>query len=200
MKALDPDLESRLKFILEADKMKSIYRQTPLTDCSRRETDAEHSWHVALMAVLLADSASAEPLDILRVVKMLLIHDMVEIDAGDTFFYDKDAYRDKREREERAARRIFGLLPEPAASELRALWEEFEQRQTPEARYAAAMDRLQPMLINYATKGISWREHDVALPTVLERTKHMAEGAPSLWEYARALLNDAAKRGYLKPD
>lgn len=199
MKAFDSDLTKRIKFINEIDRMKSIYRQTPLHDGSRRETDAEHCWHVALMAVLLADM-SAEKLDLLKVVKMLLIHDIVEIDAGDTFFYDDAGAKDKREREARAAGRLFGILPEALGQELKGLWEEFEKRATPEAKFAAAMDRLQPMLSNYATKGLSWREHGVTLSTVLARTRHICEGSPALWEYAEALLLDAAERGYLPKD
>jgi len=197
VKAFDSDLAKRLAFINEVDKMKSVYRQTPLHDGSRKETDAEHCWHVALMAVLLADMSAEKDLDLLRVVKMLLVHDIVEIDAGDTFFYDDAHAQDKREREDRAAGRLFGMLPEAAGRELRSLWEEFEQRATPEAKFAAAMDRLQPMLSNYATGGVSWREHGVTLPTVLARTRHICEGSPALWEYAKALLFDAADRGYL---
>ncbi len=191
-------LAAQLDFILETGKLKRVLRRSYIRDGSRRENDAEHSWHLALMAAVLAEHA-AEPVDLGRVIRMLLIHDLVEIDAGDTFMYDADAHADKTEREERAADRIFALLPDGQAERFRALWDEFEARQTPEARFAAAIDRLQPQLLNYQTQGRLWREHGVTVDQVVARNQHMAEGAPALWDTARRLLDDAVAKGYLAP-
>jgi putative hydrolase of HD superfamily len=151
-------LEQQLGFILEVDKLKSVLRQTRLVDGSRRENDAEHSWEVAMMAVVLAEHAGA-PIDLARVVRMLLIHDIVEIDAGDTFIYDEGARKTQVEREEQAAERLFGLLPDDQAVELRELWAEFEDLKTAESRFATAMDRLQPLLHNYHSGGAIWSKH-----------------------------------------
>nr|MCU0793928.1 HD domain-containing protein [Opitutaceae bacterium] len=159
---------------------------------------AEHSWHLCLMVLVLAEHANT-PVDPLRVLRMLLIHDLVEIDAGDTYAYDTARMADQHEREARAADRIFGLLPADQGRELRAAWDEFEARETPEARFAAAVDRLQPVLLNILTDGVKWREHGVTLPKVLARNQHAAEGARLLWEHALALLNDAVARGVLSP-
>ena len=191
-------LAEQIQFLLEIDKLKSVARQSYLLDGSRHENDAEHSWHLAVMAVLLAEHA-AEPVDLGRVMKMVLIHDLVEIDAGDTFAYDEEGHADKPEREQRAADRIFALLPDGQARELRALWDEFEARQTPDSRFAAALDRLQPQLCNYHTQGRTWREHGVTADRVLERNCHMGEGAPALWEYAQQLIQDAVAKGCLAP-
>ena len=154
-------LDQQLSFILEIDKLKTILRQTLLTDSSRRENSAEHSWHLAIMSVLLAEYAT-EPVDMLRVIKMLLVHDLIEIDAGDTFAYDVAGNVGRAEREEHGAERIFGLLPEEQGRELRALWEEFDAFKTPESKYANALDRLQPLLHNARTEGGTWRIHSVA--------------------------------------
>ncbi|MBM3496052.1 MAG: HD domain-containing protein [Armatimonadetes bacterium] len=167
-------------------------------DGSRKENDAEHSWHIALMAVVLQEHAPPA-LDVLRTVTMLLAHDLVEIDCGDTFCYDTAGMVGKHERESAAAERIFGMLPPDQASEMRALWDEFEARETPEARYANALDRLQPMLHNYATDGGAWREHGVTADRVLRRNRIIADGAPALWAYAREMIADAVSRGYLDP-
>lgn len=195
----NPRLSQQVGFLTEADKLKHVLRQTWLMDQSRRENDAEHSWHVSLLAVLLLEYAAEPGLDLLRVVKMLLIHDLVEIDAGDTFVYDDAGAQDKAEREERAAQRIFGLLPLDQGAAVRTLWEEFEACQTPEARYAAALDRFQPILHNYFTQGKAWRQHGITSQQVLARNRHMAEGAPALWEHAQALVHDAVQKGYLAP-
>ena len=191
-------LARQMEFILEIDKLKQVLRQTSLADGSRRENDAEHSWHLAVMAVLLAEYAAEPQLDLARVVKMLLVHDVVEIDAGDTYHYDEAGNRDKAEREQAAADRLFALLPADQEAELRGLWEEFEARQTPEARYAAALDRFQPNLLNYRTQGRLWREHGVTSAQVIARNCHMAEGAPALWQYAESLIHDAVAKGYLE--
>ena len=190
-------LESQLAFVLEIDRLKTVLRRTTLVDRSRHENSAEHSWHIALMAVLLAEHA-AEEVDLGRVVRMLLVHDVVEIDAGDTFCYDAEANAGKEERERRAAERIFGLLPADQAAELRELWDEFEARETAEARYANAVDRLQPMLHNLATEGCSWQRHEVSVEQVIERNSPIGDGAPGLWEHARARLEEAVEKGWLR--
>lgn len=190
-------LEQQMAFILEIDRLKTIYRRTYLTDASRFENSAEHSWHIAVMAMLLAEHASTPDADQLRVIKMLLIHDLVEIDAGDTFAYDRAAHADKAAREQTAADRLFGLLPADQAAEFRALWDEFESRQTPEAKFAAALDRLQPLLHNLYTHGKSWREHGVRKSQVVSLNRRMAEAAPDLWSYAEKWLEKAVAGGDL---
>ena len=191
-------LGAQIEFLLEIGRLKSVLRQTYVLDGSRRENDAEHSWHLAVMAVLLAEHA-AEPVDLARVVKMVLVHDLVEIDAGDTFAYDDARHADKAEREQRAADRIFAILPDGQAAELRALWDEFEARATPDSRFAAALDRFQPQLLNVHTQGRVWREHGVTADRVIERNRHMGQGAPALWDYAQQLIHDAVAKGYLAP-
>ena len=189
-------LRQQIEFVVEVDKLKYVYRQTLLMDGSRRENDAEHSWHLALMAILLREYAREE-VDLLRVVKMVAVHDLVEIDAGDTFCYDEKGNEDKAERERQAADRIFGLLPQDLGDEIRALWEEFEEGRSPEARFANALDRFQPLLHNYRTKGAAWRKHGVTSDRVVERNRHIEAGSPALWGYARAMIDDAVERGYL---
>jgi len=190
-------LIQQIQFIIEIDKLKGILRQTLLTDASRRENSAEHSWHIALMAVLLAEYSPVQ-IDVLRVVKMLLIHDLVEIDAGDTFCYDVQHNQSKAQRELQAADRLFGLLPPDQGVELRSLWDEFEAQQTPEAHFAASLDRLQPLLNNYQTEGGTWKQHGITNDRVLHRASPMAIGAPALWEFTQSLIQDAVTRGYLK--
>ena len=191
-------LGAQIDFIVRIDRLKSIGRQTLLTDRSRRENSAEHSWHLALMTMLLAEYAR-EPVDALRVMKMVLVHDLVEIDAGDTFCYDESAKEGQRERELAAADRIFTLLPADQTAELRALWDEFEARKTPEARFAAALDRLQPLFNNYLTRGGTWQEHAVVRSQVRRRTACIADGSPQLAEVAAAIIDAGVKNGYLKP-
>lgn len=190
-------LKKQLNFILETDREKKIGRQTYLSDGSRKETDAEHAWHLALMVLLLAEHAN-EPIDVLHTVYMVLIHDLVEIDAGDTYAYDEKGNQDKREREERAADRIFSILPQDQAQEIRALWEEFEEGKTPEARFAVTLDKIQPLLLNDASGGISWQEHHVAVSKVLRRNGKTHEGSERLWEYGleRIRKNQAEGRLY----
>jgi len=190
-------LNRQIGFILEVDKLKSIVRRTYLLNTDRAENTAEHSWHLAIMAILLAEYAN-EPVDVGRVVKMVLVHDLVEIDAGDTYIYDVAAERDKVDRERAAADRIFGLLPSDQGEELRQLWEEFEACCTPEARFALALDRFIPQLHNYYTQGRSWLEHGITADRVLERNKPMAMGSEKLREFARALLDDAVAKGFLR--
>ena len=191
-------LQQQIDFIVEIDQLKQIFRQTVLPADRRRENDAEHSWHLSTMAVLLVAYAAEPDIDLLRVVKMLLIHDLVEIDAGDTFAYDEAAHADKEERERAAADRIFGLLPVEQATELRQLWDEFEERETPEAKYAAAMDRFQPLLLNFHTEGYAWRTHGVKYHQVIARNRHIEEGAPALWDYASNMIDKAVDLGRLE--
>jgi putative hydrolase of HD superfamily len=194
-------LPRALEFLREVDKLKSVLRQTRLTfDPARRENDAEHSWHLALMAVVLAEHAARgeAPLDLLRVLRMILVHDVVEIDAGDTFLYDEAHAATQAEREAKAADRLFGLLDEPLASALRADWDEFEARATPEARYARALDRAQPMLQNLHTDGVSWRANGITAAQVRAKNGPLVrDGAPALWSVLEELLADAVKRGVL---
>ena len=166
-------------------------------DQSRYENDAEHSWHIALAAMLFLEYADDTKVDVLRVIKMLLVHDLVEIDAGDTYAYDEKACLDQAEREQKGAERIFGLLPPDQATEFRGLWEEFEARQTPEARYAAALDRFQPLLHNYLTDGRAWLDHAVTSDRVLVRNRPVVDGAPLLGQYAEDIIRDAVAKGYL---
>lgn len=175
-------LQQQMEFIQEVDKLKKIGRQSYLTDSSRKENDAEHSWHLALMAILLSEYAP-EDVDVLRVVSMVLIHDLVEIDAGDTYAYDTEGNKSKRQREEKAADRIFNILPEDQAKKIRDLWEEFEANETPEANFANALDRTQPIMLNHASQGKAWAEHGVALSQIMERNVNIPKGAPKLWDY-----------------
>ena len=194
---MDTDrFERQIQFILEVDKLKTILRRTYLIHEERSENTAEHSWHLAIMAILLAEHAN-EPVDVARVIKMVLVHDIVEIDAGDTYFYDTAAALDKSEREHAAADRLFGILPPDQGRELRALWEEFEAGDTPDARFALALDRFMPQLHNYYTHGRSWAEHGITADRVLERNECMAEGSARLWDCARSLLQDAVAKGFL---
>lgn len=190
-------LKQQLAFIVEVDKLKTIFRQSFITDQSRYENDAEHSWHLALMAFLLAEYTD-EPVDLVKVMKMVLMHDIVEIDAGDTYCYDEEGKLDKREREEKCAERIFSMLPEDQSKEMFALWEEFERMETPEARYAAALDRLQPVLLNYTAQGLSWKNHGIFIDQVLERNQRIKNSSEKLWSFVQELLEDALKKGYLK--
>ncbi len=188
------DFEKQINFIMESDKLKNIGRQTYLGDASRKETDAEHSWHLALMAVVLS-GCSNEAIDVLKAVKMALLHDVIEIDAGDTYAYDMEGNRTKREREAKAADRIFGLLPEAQAREYRQLWEEFEAMETPEAKFVNMLDKVQPILQNDASGGKSWAEHGVRLSQVLARNARTHEGSEKLWDYAESLLEKNAQKG-----
>jgi len=167
-----------------------------LMNGERNENDAEHSWHLGIMAILLSEYAFGD-IDILRVLKMVLVHDLVEIDAGDTFCYDEQGARDKVEREKTASDRIFSILPSDQAGEIRTLWEEFEAVSSPEARFAAAIDRLHPLLHNYNTLGAAWQKHGVTSDKVLARNREIDDGAPELWEYAEDLIRSAVENGYL---
>ncbi|MCI9420359.1 MAG: HD domain-containing protein [Eubacterium sp.] len=176
-------LERQFDFFREIDKEKFIGRQTYLTGAGRKENDAEHAWHMAVMALLLSEYAN-EDIDVLRTISMILIHDIVEIDAGDTYAYDEEGKTTQRERERMAAERLFGLLPDDQGVRFRELWDEFEAAVTPEARFARAMDNIQPLMLNAATDGKAWREHGVHLEQVLGRQERTKYGSEQLWEYA----------------
>ena len=192
-------LQKQMKFILEVDKVKEIFRQTYLSDGSRKENDAEHSWHLALMAVLLKEYAN-EDVDLLKVIPMVLIHDLVEIDAGDTYAYDQAGLATQRERETKAADRIFGLLPSDQAEVFRALWEEFEAYETADAKFAHALDNCQPLFLNDASGGKSWKEHGVHKSQIYKRNEHTAEGSVEIWEYMKTLVDKHIQLGNVIDD
>ncbi|MEI7553450.1 MAG: HD domain-containing protein [Verrucomicrobiota bacterium] len=192
-------LARQIAFILEVDKLKEIFRQTINTQSRRAENDAEHSWHLCLCVIVLAEHANSPSLDVLRVLQMVIVHDLVEIDAGDTFAYDTAAMAGQHEREARAADRIFGLLPPDQSLRFRALWDEFETKQTPESRFATAVDRFQPMLLNCRTEGSAWQRHGVTQDRVLARNHHIAEGCAELWVYAERMVQEAVDAGHLPP-
>lgn len=189
----------QVEFLLEIDRLKHTLRQTILLDRSRRENSVEHSWHIALSAMIFEEYAGTDGLDLGRVIRMLLLHDLVEIDAGDTYCYDEQAGADQHERERRAAERIFGLLPADQVQEFRRLWDEFEDAESPHARYAHAMDRFQAFLHNYFTQGEMWRKHGIRRHQVVRRMHPVERGAPLLWDYVAALIEDAVRKGYLSP-
>ena len=192
-------LEKQMEFILEVDKVKKIVRQTYLSDASRKENDAEHSWHLALMAVLLKEYSNEE-VDLAKVIPMVLIHDLVEIDAGDTYAYDEAGAKTKRERETKAADRIFGLLPSDQGTWLRELWEEFEAYETAEAKFAHILDNAQPLLLNDASNGRSWAEHGVHKSQIYKRNEHTSEGSREIWEYMKKLVDKHIQLGHAIDD
>ncbi len=188
--------ESQLKFILEADKEKNILRQTHLSGHGRRENDAEHAWHMAMMVYLLKEYSNRE-IDVAKAMMMAIIHDVVEIDAGDTYCYDSQGKESQKEREQAAADRIFGLLTDDQAKELRALFEEFEANDTPEAQFVHAMDNLQPLLLNDSNNGSDWREHGICKSQVLGRHSATAEGSKDIGEYSMEIIEKNVKKGNL---
>ncbi|MGG6269748.1 HD domain-containing protein [Leptolyngbya sp. AN03gr2] len=189
-------LQAQIQFIVEIDKLKHVFRQTLLMDKSRRENDAEHSWHLAMMAIVLSEYADSQ-VNLLRVLKMVLIHDLVEIDAGDTFCYDAIALQDQSDREQKAADRLFGMLPENIGEELRTLWEEFEAKETLDAQFAAALDRLQPLLHNYYTQGGTWKMANVTEAQVRKRMAPVSICSPVLGEFVDSLIEDAIRQGFI---
>ena len=191
-------LFKQIKFIVEIDKLKQIMRQNVVIGTSRNENDAEHSWHLAVMAIVLSEYAAAKEIDIARVIKMALIHDLIEIDAGDTFCYDEKANEDKKEREQSAADKLFSILPPDQEEEILGLWQEFEELKTPEARFAACLDRIQPLLLNYNTSGHTWKKPGVTSSKVFKRNEIVEENAPLLWEYVKEVIEDSIRKGYLK--
>lgn len=192
-------LAHQIEFIAECDKLKEVFRQTINTQSRRAENDAEHSWHLCLCVIVLAEHANVPDLDVLRVLKMLIVHDLVEIDAGDTFAYDVAAMANQHEREAIAATRIFGLLPQDQASAFRALWDEFEAKATPEAKFATAVDRFQPMLLNCRSQGAAWKRHGITHDRVVARNHHIADGCSELWRYAEQMLHEVVTAGHLTP-
>ncbi|EIN4364576.1 HD domain-containing protein [Vibrio parahaemolyticus] len=191
-------LEKQLALLIELDKLKSVLRRIRVKSAEGRlENSGEHSWHVALMAVLMEEHANA-PVDICRVMKMLLIHDVVEIDAGDTFVYDTAASKEQAEKEIKAAERLFGMLPTDQGQELLALWQEFEAAQSDDAKYAKALDRLIPMLLNYHNNGQSWKENSVTREQALTINKRIEFGSVTLWDKAKELIEEATEKGWLK--
>lgn len=195
----DSRLSQQIQFIVEIDKLKGILRQTPLADGSRRENSAEHSWHLAMMALVLVEYVPPE-VDLLRALKMLLLHDLVEIDAGDVFCYDEQANQNKAERESLAAARLFGLLPQAQGAELQGIWQEFEAFETPTARFAVALDRLQPLLLNQQNQGGTWKMHGITQNQVLDRMAPVKEGAPTLWALVEQVIQECIAAGYLQPN
>ena len=193
----DRRLREQIEFLCAVDELKGVLRQTTLLDGSRRENSAEHSWHLALYALVLAEYAE-DDVDLARVLRMVLVHDIVEIDAGDTYIYDEQGQETKEKRERQAADRLFALLPDDQAGVLRAAWDEFEERRTPEARFAYAIDRLQPLLHNHRTSGAAWRRHGITVDQVHDKNHPIRDGAPPLWELAREMIETSAQRGDLK--
>lgn len=190
-------LLKQIDFIKEIDKVKYIQRKTRLFNSDRHENDAEHSWHLALMAIVLSEHSN-EAIDILKVIKMVLIHDIVEIDAGDTFIYDTQKDHQNTKDERLAANRIFGMLPEAQAEEFIMIWEEFEAGETKEAKFAKAMDRLEPLLQNSSNNGGTWEEYGVKYEKVYEKKSVIKEGSGVIWSYAEKLIDDSVKNGILK--
>lgn len=189
-------LQKQMEFIVEVDKVKKIMRQTYLSDASRKEDDAEHSWHLALMAVLLKEYSNEE-VDLTKVIPMVLIHDLVEIDAGDTYAYSGESAAVTEARERKAAERVFGILPEDQGKVFRDLWEEFEAYQTPEAKFAHVLDNCQPMLLNDASNGLSWTEHQVRKSQIYKRNEHTAEGSRKIWNYMQSLIQKHIDLGHV---
>ena len=194
---MDPQrLQQQIKFILEIDKLKSVLRQTYITVDERHENSAEHSWHLATMALILIEHAE-EKIDLCHVLKLLLVHDIIEIDAGDTYCYDELRTKDQSIREHQAAERIFSLLPEDQANTMGDLWREFESRKTPEAQFAVALDCLMPLLHNLHTKGKSWQEHSITMDQVISHNRVMNDGSAQLWQFAQSIIEQAVTKGYL---
>lgn len=193
------DLIKQIEFIKEIDKLKYIQRRTKLFNSDRNENDAEHSWHLAMMAIILSQHSNV-PIDILKVVKMVLIHDIVEIDAGDTFIYDTVKNHTNTDEESLAAKRIFGLLPDAQRDEMIAVWEEFETGETAEAKFAKSMDRLEPLLQNVSNNGGTWKEFDVDYQKVYDKKSVMRYGSESIWNYAENLIEESVANGILKKD
>ena len=193
-------LEKQFDFCREIDKEKLIGRQTYLSDASRKENDSEHAWHMAIMTLILSEYANEE-IDVLKTISMLLIHDLVEIDAGDTYAYDEEGKKTQHAREVAAAERIFGLLPEDQGKKFRALWDEFESGDTPESRFARTMDRVQPLMLNAASDGKSWKEHGIHLSQILGRNGSTKDGSTALWEHVvHNFIEPYVDKGCIKND
>ena len=191
------NLQKQIAFIKEIDKIKYIQRRSKLFNSDRRENDAEHSWHLSMMAIVLAEH-SENPIDLLKVLKMVLIHDIVEIDAGDTFVYDTTKNHLNTDEELIAAKRIFGLLPKEQAEELIAIWEEFEEGETDEAKFAKSMDRFEPLLQDATNDGGTWMEYNVPYQNVYDMNKVIKNGSTTIWNYAKNLIDESVEKGFLK--
>ncbi|MGY5853892.1 MAG: HD domain-containing protein [Candidatus Thorarchaeota archaeon] len=193
----DQRFTQQMEFLAEIDKLKQVIRQTSLVDRSRQENTAEHSWHIAVMALVFSEYSNTKNVDLQKVLKMLLIHDLVEIYAGDTFVYDDFDKDEKVQREREAALKIFGLLPEDQAREFRDIWEEFEEEKTPEATYSKAIDAFQPVMQGYENKGWSWQTHGIGKSQILKQKESMNQGSTKLWDYTKELMDKAEEQGYL---
>ncbi len=190
-------LKKQIQFIIEIDKLKNIFRRSVITDKSRLENDAEHSWHVSLMALLLLEYANDKDVDVLKVIKMLVIHDIVEIDAGDIIVYDIEKRKEQEIIEQSAADRLFGLLPQDQKDEFKSLWREFEDRETSEAKYARVLDRLQPLLLNYYTQGKAWKKAGIKSSDVIKINSIIKDGSEELWDFTQQLIQKAVNNGFL---
>jgi putative hydrolase of HD superfamily len=198
MKSIKNRLQQQIQFIREIDNLKHVLRRTRLFNNSRFENDAEHSWHLAVMAIALLEYSN-EPIDLNKVIKMVLVHDIAEIDAGDTFLYDDIRSSATVQKESEGAERIFGLLPEEQKDEFTRIWQEFEKRETPESKFAAAIDRLEPLLQNYFTQGYTWKQHRIHKAQVVNKNEPIiSKGSSVLWEFALDLIEKAVSEGYLE--
>lgn len=193
---MEQRLQQQISFLIEIDKMKTILRQNLIADGTRRENDAEHSWHMAIMVTVLKEYA-ADPVDLLRVIKMCLVHDLIEIYAGDTFCYDKVGCEDKEQREREAADRLFAILPQDQGLEFRALWEEFDRMDTPDSAFAAAVDRIQPFLLNYYTNGHTWTLGEIDSKMVYARMEPVKKAVPAFWPVFTTMVESCIERGLL---
>jgi putative hydrolase of HD superfamily len=198
MKFKKSRFDKQIEFILEIDQLKQVFRQTCILDKSRRENSVEHSWHIVVMAIIFSEYADSNEINIFKVVKMLLVHDLVEIDAGDTFCYDERARKNQHEREVKAANRLFKILPVDQSKEFESLWEEFEECKTPSAKFANALDRIQPLINNYYSDGLVWKENGIKSFQIKARYYEIMEIAPKLGQYASELIEKAIQRGILK--
>lgn len=198
LEGLDNRLDRQLRFLIEADRLKTVIRGNRIGDASRRENTAEHSWHLALFAMVLREWAIGE-VDVWRVVQMLILHDLVEIESGDTPLFDAAGAVDQADREERAANKLFGMLPSGQGDAMRSIWGEFEEAETADARFAKALDRLQPILLNHVVGGGTWTDYDVDVARERSLTKRIADGSPTLWAAAEAVFADAVANGWLRP-
>lgn len=199
MISMDDRLQEQIDFILEIDKMKEILRQNYLADGSARENDADHSWHLAMMALILSEYSN-EKVDVTRVVPMVLTHDLVEIDAGDTYAYDEAGALTKEKREKAAADRIFGILPKEQGTWMRGLWDEFEACNTPESKFAHVLDNSLPLFLNHAAGGISWKEHKVKRSQIYKRNRITGDGSAKIWEYMQELIQENINKGNIIDD
>ncbi len=199
MISMDDRLKEQIDFILEIDKMKEILRQNYLADGSARENDADHSWHLAMMALILSEYSN-EKVDVTRVVPMVLTHDLVEIDAGDTYAYDETGALTKEKREKAAADRIFGILPKEQGTWMRGLWDEFEACNTPESKFAHVLDKSLPLFLNHAAGGISWKEHKVKRSQIYKRNRITGDGSAKIWEYMQELIQENINKGNIIDD